>query len=188
MLRAMVIEFPDDPACDTLDRQYMLGSDLLVAPVFHAGGEVVYYLPEGTWGDLLGGNVIEGGHWIKAQHDVFSLPLLVRPNAVIPMGKDQSRPDYDYADGVCLHLYHFEEGVERVVDIPALDGTLAARFIVKRAGSQINLSVTEGHATNWSVALHGHRQVKQVDGGITEGDGSVVLAKGDQVLIEFSEA
>ncbi|MFK9882575.1 TIM-barrel domain-containing protein, partial [Klebsiella pneumoniae] len=34
MLRAMMLEFPDDPACDYLDRQYMLGDSVLVAPVF----------------------------------------------------------------------------------------------------------------------------------------------------------
>ncbi len=34
MLRAMLLEFPEDPACETLDRQYMLGESLLVAPVF----------------------------------------------------------------------------------------------------------------------------------------------------------
>src|SRR3954449_860160 len=43
MMRAMVLEFPDDPGCAHLERQYMLGSDLLVAPVFNDEGEVSYY-------------------------------------------------------------------------------------------------------------------------------------------------
>ncbi|MGH3658557.1 MAG: alpha-xylosidase, partial [Micromonosporaceae bacterium] len=42
MMRAMVLEFPDDPACAHLERQYMLGDDLLVAPVFTADGQVTY--------------------------------------------------------------------------------------------------------------------------------------------------
>lgn len=33
MMRAMVLEFPDDPSCEDIDTQYMLGGDLLVAPV-----------------------------------------------------------------------------------------------------------------------------------------------------------
>jgi alpha-D-xyloside xylohydrolase len=37
MMRAMVLEFPDDPGCAHLERQYMLGGDLLVAPVFSPG-------------------------------------------------------------------------------------------------------------------------------------------------------
>ena len=44
-MRAMMLEFPDDPACRYLDRQYMLGPDLLVAPVLSADGVVDYYLP-----------------------------------------------------------------------------------------------------------------------------------------------
>ena len=45
MMRAMVLEFPEDPACDYLDRQYMLGESLLVAPIFTTDGVVDYYLP-----------------------------------------------------------------------------------------------------------------------------------------------
>jgi alpha-D-xyloside xylohydrolase len=41
MLRAMMLEFPDDPACDYLDRQYMLGDSVMVAPVFSESGDAV---------------------------------------------------------------------------------------------------------------------------------------------------
>ena len=47
VMRPMLLEFPDDPACAYLDRQYMLGDDLLVAPVFSPDGAVEYYLPDG---------------------------------------------------------------------------------------------------------------------------------------------
>jgi len=83
VLRAMFIEFPDDPACAYLDRQYMLGPDLLVAPVFNENGEVDYYLPEGEWKQLLTGKIISGGKWITEKHDFLSLPLLVRPGKQI---------------------------------------------------------------------------------------------------------
>ncbi|MGE5377104.1 MAG: alpha-xylosidase, partial [Bacteroidota bacterium] len=53
LLRAMLLEFPGDPACDTLDRQYMLGDTLLVAPVFCHDGSVSDYVTEGTWTNLL---------------------------------------------------------------------------------------------------------------------------------------
>lgn len=77
MLRAMVLEFPDDPTCKTLDTQYMLGSSLLVAPIFERSGRVTYYLPEGEWRHLLSGEVRQGGKWFKEQYDFFSLPLWV---------------------------------------------------------------------------------------------------------------
>ncbi len=81
MMRAMHLEFPDDPACDTLDRQYMLGDSLLVAPVFSATGEVQYYVPKGTWTSLIDGTERTGPAWFKETHSAMSLPLLVRPGS-----------------------------------------------------------------------------------------------------------
>jgi len=78
VLRAMFIEYPDDPACAYLDRQYMLGSDLLVAPVFREDGEVTYYLPAGEWKQYLTGETVKGGRWITEKHGFLSLPLFER--------------------------------------------------------------------------------------------------------------
>ena len=82
VLRAMFLEFPDDPACAYLDRQYMLGPDLLVAPVF-SEDEVTYYVPDGEWKNLLTNDTVKGGRWITEKHGFLSLPLLVRPGAKI---------------------------------------------------------------------------------------------------------
>jgi alpha-D-xyloside xylohydrolase len=78
VLRAMFLEFPNDPACAYLDRQYMLGSDLLAAPVFSEDGEVSYYLPEGEWTRLLTGETVKGGGWRTETHGFLSMPLLAR--------------------------------------------------------------------------------------------------------------
>ena len=130
MMRPMMLEFPDDPACDTLDRQYMMGESLLVAPVFHADSHVDYYLPDGLWTSLLDGRKVQGGHWQKETHDFLSLPLMVRPGTVLPMGKQDDRPDYDYTDGLELHVYQLAEGQTVNVKIPDLKGQLAATYTV----------------------------------------------------------
>ena len=130
MMRPMMLEFPDDPACDTLDRQYMMGESLLVAPVFHADSHVDYYLPDGVWTSLLDGRKVQGGHWQKETHDFLSLPLMVRPGTVLPMGKHNDRPDYDYTDGLELHVYQLAEGQTVTVKIPDLKGQLAATYTV----------------------------------------------------------
>ncbi|MCL2805402.1 MAG: alpha-xylosidase [Treponema sp.] len=75
VLRAMFLEFPDDPACAYLDRQYMLGSDLLVAPVFSEDGDVTYYLPEGEWTQVITGETAKGGCWKTENHGFLSIPL-----------------------------------------------------------------------------------------------------------------
>ncbi|MFT4213864.1 MAG: alpha-xylosidase [Microbacterium sp.] len=114
LLRPMVLEFPDDPACAYLDRQYMLGPDLLVAPVFSPSGDVEFYLPVGTWTSLLTGDVVDGGRWVRETHGYTSLPLYVRPGAVIPWGARDDRPDYDYLDALTLRVFAGGEGAAEV--------------------------------------------------------------------------
>ena len=77
MLRAMPFEFPDDPACESLEMQYMLGPALLVAPIFNPQGNASYYLPAGEWRNLLNGETAHGPAWRQDQHGYFSLPLWV---------------------------------------------------------------------------------------------------------------
>ena len=125
VMRPMLLEFPDDPAVAYLDRQYMLGPDLLVAPVFSEEGEVEFYLPKGRWTrldpTLAGGDeTIEGGRWLREVHALDSLPLFVREGAVIPVGASQDRPDYDYLDGLTLELFPGEPG-ERSVRVVTAD-------------------------------------------------------------------
>ena len=78
VLRPMLLEFPDDPACLTLDRQYMLGDALLVAPVMSDDGTVDYYLPEGRWTHLLSGETRQGPGWFRETCGYDTLPLYLR--------------------------------------------------------------------------------------------------------------
>ena len=91
MMRAMHLEFPSDPACDTLDRQYMLGDALLVAPVFTYDGLVDYYVPHGQWTNLLTGEEVEGGRWLREKFDTLSLPLLARHGTQIPVSLNDDK-------------------------------------------------------------------------------------------------
>ena len=121
LLRPMLLEFPDDPAVRHLDRQYMLGGDILVAPVFSEAGEVEFYLPAGEWTSLLTGETVTGGGWRRETHGFDSLPLYVRPGAVIPWGARSDRPDYDYLDGLTLRVFPGGSGA-RDVTVTTPDG------------------------------------------------------------------
>lgn len=114
VMRPMQLEFPGDPAVTYLDRQYLLGPDLLVAPVFTDDGTVDFYLPEGTWTSLLTGESLEGGRWVRERHGFDSLPLYARPGAVIPWGARADRPDYDYVDGLTLRVFPGGTGTREV--------------------------------------------------------------------------
>ena len=78
MMRAMLLEFPEDRNCWQLDQQYLLGPDLLVAPVFNAHGDVEFYLPQGSWTNFFTGAVVTGRRWVRESHAFDSLPLYVR--------------------------------------------------------------------------------------------------------------
>ena len=131
LMRPMAFEFPDAPAAAYLDRQYMLGGDVLVAPVFTASGEVEFYLPEGTWTSLLTGEKREGGRWVRETHDFLSLPLYIRPGAVLPWGARADRPDYDYLEGLDLRVFPGGSGIAEVT-VTTPDGRSEV-FAVDRA-------------------------------------------------------
>ncbi len=130
VMRPMQLEFPGDPAVAYLDRQYMLGSDILVAPVFSPDGDVEVYLPDGQWTHLLTGETVTGGRWRRETHGFDSLPLYVRPGAVIPWGAREDRPDYDYLEGLRLRVFPGGAGVAEVT-VTAPDGR-AETFAIDR--------------------------------------------------------
>jgi len=140
VLRPMIMEFPDDPACRCLDMQYMLGDRLLVAPVFNAEGTAEFYVPDGgVWTDYISGKKYEGGRWYKEKYDYMSLPLLVRPDTILPIGGRDNRPDYDYMEGLTLKCYELKEKEETEVYIPEPDSVNKNKIIVSKNGDSINV-------------------------------------------------
>ncbi|MEU4252917.1 alpha-xylosidase [Amycolatopsis sp. NPDC026612] len=179
MMRAMVLEFPDDPACTHLERQYMLGESLLVAPVFSDDGAVSYYVPDGCWTDLLTGRKVRGPRWIHDHRGFLELPVLVRPDTVLPLGAVDSRPDYAYADGVTLCLYELSEGTRTTT----VGDTV---FVTHRRGDHVRIETPEPPA-DWQILLVGVGTVSAVTGGAVEPTeaGAVVRPAGGAVTLRI---
>jgi len=136
VMRPMLLEFAGDPAVDYLDRQYMLGRDLLVAPVFSEDGVVDFYLPAGTWTNWFTGERVVGGVWRRETHGMLSLPLYVREGAVITVGARDDRPDYDYLSGLTVVLG--APGENRTVTVTTPEGA-AATFEVEWAEASVTV-------------------------------------------------
>lgn len=169
MMRAMLLEFPGDPTCRTLDRQYMLGSSLLVAPVFH-DSRAEYYLPDGEWVHLLTGEVRRGGHWFFDVLDFFGLPLWIRPNAVIAMGPDSSsRVDYDYAAGVQLVCGSLDGASSCSVELVDARGQVSTRFAITQRGNRIVVDSLDGRK-DYRISLPWARGLDEIEGGVRPGD------------------
>ncbi len=145
MMRPMFLEFPEDRACETLDRQYMLGDSLLAAPIFKESGEVEYYLPEGIWYNLLTGTQVKGGRWQKEKHDYFSLPLMVRPGTILAVGAHAERPDYDFYENVRLLVYLPEEHGKAETSITDQHGNVVMHVFAERDGSEVKVRVDSEH-------------------------------------------
>jgi len=142
----------------------MLGERLLVAPIFNERGTVKYYVPEGRWTNLLTGDVVVGGKWHDEEHSYMTLPLLVRPNSLIAIGKDNQRPDYDFADNVTLHLYELEDGASASAVVHDMKGAAELRVAASRNGNVIELTA-EGAGKPWTIVLRGIESAASVDGG-----------------------
>ena len=152
VMRAMVLEFPDDPGCAALDRQYMLGGSLLVAPVFAADGVADFYLPPGRWTHLLTGEQREGG-WHRTRHDFLGLPLYVRAGSIVPLGASKTEVDYDYAGGVTLAITRLEDGDTVETIIPGSIGSKETRVVARRNGDRLQVELAGRLPSTWSVRV-----------------------------------
>jgi alpha-D-xyloside xylohydrolase len=189
MMRAMVLEFPDDPASDTLERQYLLGPSLLVAPVMTENGEVDFYLPAGRWTHFLSGDVREGGRWHRERYDFLSLPLFVRPGTILPIGAVADRPDYDYAAGVTFKVYEPDAlPAETQVLVPDSGGRTDLTLTVRRRDARVTIAVDNPHRRSWQLRLASRTQTLSVVGGTatSDSDGVLISPAADASSLEFS--
>ncbi len=173
-MRAMVLEFPEDPTCETLDHQYMLGGNLLVAPVFSEDHTLRYYVPEGTWTHFLSGKKIPGGKWYSETHDYFSLPLLARPNSLIATGEVDDRAEYDFSENVTLHLFELEDGRNAECTVYRPGGEKALEVIVARCAKNLQVKAIVSDKP-WKLLLHGIEKINSTTGCTCQSDPNGIL-------------
>lgn len=146
MLRPLALEFPDDPVVTAIDDQYLLGHDLLVAPIFDDGDEPVerrYYVPAGRWHDLFTDEVVEGPRFVTRTVPIDQMPVLVRQGAVIP------RLDPVGADAT-------EDVIGRPWTVQVWDAALPATDLLGFDGERHSLAdIAAGAVPGWSVELRG---------------------------------
>ncbi len=93
IVRSMFLNFQDDDECysDNAQYQFMIGDNLLVAPVLSEYENLKkIYLPEGKWLDWRGNKVYEGKQWIIVEAPIENIPLFIREGSVIPMQTTQN--------------------------------------------------------------------------------------------------
>ena len=105
LARPLVYDHVDDRTTHHIDDQYLLGPDLLVAPMFKPRGSRDVYLPSGRWYDFWTDDLHDGGRWLRYEAELETLPLFVRAGAVVSMGPGLQYSDERAWDPLVFHVY-----------------------------------------------------------------------------------
>lgn len=155
MMRSMVIAFSNDPACKYLDAQYMLGDNLLIAPVMNEEGIVEFYVPEGTWYDIITNDVYEGGRYYTRTCNYFEMPILARPNSIITLGQfATNNVVYDYLNNAEATIYSLEDGKTATATIYDSEANKLTDITATRSGNVIEVTYAATDKT-FTVAVAG---------------------------------
>ncbi len=146
MLRALFIEYPDDPGAWLVDDQYLFGSDILVAPMLENGSARDVYVPQGQWIDYQTGQVYHAG-WHNIATGQIPVVMLVKDGTALPhIGLAQSTAFMDWSK-LELKVYCVDQGeATGLVCLPE-DQKLVSVVV---HGSTVTSDIADGKVT-WKV-------------------------------------
>jgi len=111
VVRAMALDFADDPDAVAEITQYMFGPSLLVAPVVREGERIRrVYLPKGIWYDFYSGARIEGGQYIDTIAPLSRIPVFVRAGGIVPIHEKPVKNAGDIPQDITVCVYPGAEG------------------------------------------------------------------------------
>ncbi|WP_334166857.1 TIM-barrel domain-containing protein [Phocaeicola paurosaccharolyticus] len=143
MLRALFIEFPDDPGAWKIEDEYMFGSQIFVAPLMESGiNERVVYLPKGKWIDYQDGKVYNSG-WNTIKAGTLPIIMLVRDGSVLPHIKlAQSTSEMDWSK-INLKVYCVEKkSAEGLLFLPSDSKTQSIKVNYEQGKPVLSGNVT----------------------------------------------
>ncbi len=181
-MRSMVLEFTEDRTCHYVDKQYMLGDSLLVAPIFNEESLADYYLPAGRWTDFFTGEVKEGGRWIQEKHGYLSVPLLVKENSIVAIGAHDDKPDYDYGEDAELRIYEPVAGTTVTETVYGMDGSEEIKISVTTEEGKISVSVETGKAVSVRLVNRKAKAVENAEMQVTDKDTVLTKIAGKAVV------
>jgi len=169
VMRSMIMEFPEDKACDYLERQYMFGDSLLVAPIFNSESTADYYLPKGKWTNILTNEIVEGGTWINEKFDFLTLPVMAKENSIIPIGSKDNLCDYDYLEDLQLHIFNLKN--ETNTEINDVRGNVVLKVKAEISNDRIKVELSNNNK-DIKIVMRNIHNLKNINGAAIE-DSSV---------------
>lgn len=183
-MRSMVLEFTRDRNCWYLDKQYMLGDNLLVAPIFNDESVGSFYLPQGTWTDFFTGEEMPGGVWTEKTYDYLHLPLMVRENSIVALGSCDDKPDYDYADGVELRVYALADNQECSTVVYDMQQKADLQVSITKSADTITIKAENAGGKPYTVRLVNVQAASASGAAMTVDDKDTILTpEADKVTV-----
>ncbi|NLM97088.1 MAG: DUF5110 domain-containing protein [Halanaerobiaceae bacterium] len=106
LIRPLVLHYQDDPATYELNDQFLLGENILAAPIVEQGQTArAVYLPEGQWVDYWTKEVIDGRQYIIREAPLELCPVFIRKGSIIPQYKEMSFINDNDREELILDLY-----------------------------------------------------------------------------------
>ncbi len=165
VFRPLLLNYQTDANTLDIDDEFMIGTDLLVAPILKQGATSRrVYLPAGIWYDYWTNRQIAGGHMIDADAPLETVPLYVRGGAIIPMGPEMNYVGEKPTDPITFEIYpdsqanaqaslYEDDGVS-----PAYNNGAWRRTAVTYQAGGLRVSAPEGGyqpgARNFVFAMH----------------------------------
>lgn len=140
MMRAMFIEYNNDPICLTLDKQYMFGDSLLIAPILNENSSAEFYLPEGKWTDIITGEVFIGGKYYKKYYSYFEMPVMAKENSLIAYGDFKENFEYDYLKNAEIVYYSPLENTISSTEIYDSKGNLILKISAQISDGNLKIN------------------------------------------------
>ena len=142
VVRAMALAYPDDPAALDQGEQYLLGPDLVVAPLVDGGTASSVYLPAGRWLDLFTGTVLAGPATQVRDTPLDEVPAYLREGGVLVLGESDVDTLVPTADPEVVDASDRAD-VRRVLAFGDATGTSTAadpRITLMRAGGETTVT------------------------------------------------
>ena len=114
LMRPMVLQYENEEETRNMNGQFMIGDDLLAAPVVEQGANrKMVYLPKGVWYDYWSGEKLEGGRYVIREAALDEMPLFVRAGAVLPHYPEMDHVSSEKDKALILRVYPGENGIVR---------------------------------------------------------------------------
>jgi len=91
--RSLVLDYPDDPEAYKISDQFMMGEDMLIAPVVSGESSRKFYLPEGNWFDLWTSEKYAGKKEYTQDVPLDRIPVFVKEGTILPLAKTTLHTD-----------------------------------------------------------------------------------------------